>query len=60
MNMADIIDQFTEDLTFDALIIWADILKVEHDEGMWLDDEWPDRESELRTKVAEAMERVGK
>ncbi len=60
MNMDDLIDQFVSDLDFDVLIIWADILDVEHDEGMWLDDMWPDCESELRQQVAEAMVNIGK
>lgn len=60
MDMTDLITQFTEDLTFDVLIIWADILGVEHDENMWIDDMWVEKETELRQEVAEAMERVRK
>jgi hypothetical protein len=60
MNMDDLISQFTEDLTFDALLVWADILKIEHNHEQWLDDDYPEKESELRTAMAEAMERVGK
>jgi hypothetical protein len=56
MDIDDLINQFTEDLAFDALLIWA----VEHNQEQWLDDDWPDKENELRTAVAEAMERVGK
>ena len=41
MDIDDLIDQFVEDLDFEVLIIWADILDVEHDENMWLDDMWP-------------------
>lgn len=59
MDMDDLIDQFVSDLDFDVLIIWADILNVEHDENMWLDDMWTDAEEELRTEVAEAMRKVG-
>lgn len=59
MDIDDLIDQFVGDLKFEVLIIWADILNVEHDEDMWLDDMWPDAEEELRTEVAEAMCKVG-
>ncbi len=60
MSIEDSIDQFLDSLSFDTLIVWADILGVEHDEDCWLDDEWPDKASELQTEVAEAMEQVGK
>ena len=60
MDIDDLIDQFVSDLDFDVLIIWADILKVEHDEDMWLDDMWTDAENELRQEVAEAMAKIGR
>ncbi len=47
-------------VNFAGLIKLADKLGVRHDEDLWLDDEWPDKEDELRVAVAEAMERVGK
>lgn len=59
MEMTDLISQFTEDLEFEALVIWADILDVEVNYPP-LGDMWPDWEVELRQDVAEAMERVGK
>ena len=59
MNTENLIDQFVEDLDFDVLIIWADILGVEHEEKSWLDDMWPDKESELRVEVMNAMAKVG-
>lgn len=57
--MDDLIEQFVRDLDFDVLVIWADILDVEHDEGTWLDDMWPDRGSELRQEVGDAMAKIG-
>lgn len=60
MDIDDLIDQFIEDLDFEVLIIWADILGVEHDEDFWLDDMWPDCESELRVEVGDAMRNVGR
>ncbi len=60
MKLDDLIVQLVEDLELGSLIGWADIFGVEHDEEQWLDDEWPDREDELRVAVAEAMQRVGK
>lgn len=60
MDMDDLIDQFVEDLEFDVLVCWADTLGIEHDEKQWLDDDWPDKDSELRTSVGDAMRKVGK
>ena len=57
--MTDLIEQFVEDLSFDALISWADTLGIEHDENQWLDDEWPRKDNELRVRVSEAIEAVG-
>ena len=59
MTIDDLIDQFVSDLEFDVLIIWADVLDVEHDENMWLDDMWTDAENELRVQVGDAMRKVG-
>ena len=59
MDMDDLINQFTEDLTFDALLIWADILGVEHDENTWHKEQFIDEEIKLRDAVAEAMGKVG-
>ena len=55
MKMIDLCNQFAEDLEFGVLIGWADILAVDHNENEWLDDEWPDREDELRAEVADAL-----
>ncbi len=52
--------QLVEDMEFDVLIVWADILKVPHDENYWTDDDMPDKTDELRVAVAGAMEKVGK
>ncbi len=60
MSIDDLIDQFVEDLDFDVLLCWADILGIGHEEETWLKDEWLDREDELRVLVAEAMGKVGK
>ena len=60
MGIEDLITQFVDDLSFDVLLSWADMLGVEHDEKQWLDDEWPNRDSELRVEVGEAMESIGK
>ena len=49
------LSQYADDLHFEALIDFCNIYKVPHNETEWLDDEWPDKEDELRTKLAEAM-----
>lgn len=52
--------QNIESVNFSGLIKLADKFVVPHDEDQWLDDEWPDKEDELRVAVAEAMGKVGK
>ncbi len=47
-------------LNFAGLIKLADKFGVPHNEDRWLDDEWLDKEDELRVAVAEAMEKAGK
>jgi len=54
-TIEDVIDQLFENMDFDNLIIWADTLEVEHNEKLWLDDMWPDHETDLRVKVAETF-----
>ena len=58
MTIDDLIDQFTEDITFDALKDWCAILGVDYEEPP-IDDMYPDWEVELRTEIAEAMRKVG-
>ena len=60
MEIDDLINQFTEDLTFEALLVWADILGVYHDENTWHKEQWTGEEIQLRDDVAEAMGKVGK
>ncbi len=55
MKMPDFIAQFCEDLSFDALKGWCDVLNVEYEEPA-CDDDWPDWTDRLRVKVAEALE----
>jgi len=50
-----VVAQLFDDMSFDVLIDWADILGVEHCELLWLDDEWPDKESELKLQCTEAL-----
>ena len=49
--------EFVSMLSFENLIEVADILKVPHDEESWLDDEWIQKEDDLRVLVAEALNR---
>jgi hypothetical protein len=58
LSIDDLIDQFIEDLDFDVLLIWADILEVEVNYPP-VDDMWPDWENELRVEVAGAMRMIG-
>ena len=47
-----------EDMDFNALIFWANQLKIAHDEEEWFDDEWIDKESALKQEVSDAMIKV--
>ncbi len=58
MLMSDYIEGFVDCFGFDTLVVWADILKVPHDEGRWIDDNWFEKEDDLRVAVAEAMEKL--
>ncbi len=49
------IEQYVEDLEFDALLAEADNLGVYHEEVCWLDDQWPDEEDALRVNVKNAL-----
>jgi hypothetical protein len=59
MNMTDLIAQFCDDIQFDALEEWCTIFDIDF-EYPQLDEMYPDWEDELRVKLAEAMEGVGK
>jgi len=54
MNIDDMVYQFSQDLQFDALKGWCEILGVDYEEPL-LDDLWPDWEGELRGQLCEAM-----
>ena len=56
----DLATQFVEDLTFEALLIWADTLGVFHDEKTWFGDTGLEKDNELRIAVAEAMAKLGR
>lgn len=58
--MDELATAFVDSMSLDTMITWAAILSVPHDKHSWLDDEWPDKEDDLRVAVAEAMLKVGK
>ena len=55
MKIEDFLTQFVEDLDSEALLIWAEIHKLNPDIGSWLDDDFPDKEDELRVELTEVM-----
>ena len=59
----EIISDFVDNLSFDALVAWADFLHLFHDEQYWGDDEWPDKEIELKdavdNKIRAIMDKYG-
>lgn len=57
-NSMTVIEAIVETLDFDCLIDVSRVLKVPCDFGFWQDDEWPDKEDQLRVAVAEAMEKL--
>ena len=50
-----LIENAVEELDLDALLRWALLFDVDNDFEMWLDDEYPEREEELRSAVLEAV-----
>ena len=50
-------DEFVSLLDFDSLLIWAEALGVPPDLDFWLDDEYPDKEAELRVEVEDVLEK---
>ena len=60
MTIDDFATQFVEDLGFNTLLKWADLLGVDYPSIYWADDEWPDMENNLKTAVAEAMANLGR
>jgi len=59
MNFNDLIHQFTEDLDFDALKHWCAILGVDYEPPLGNMESFLTWEDKLRTKIAEAMTKVG-
>jgi len=49
------IQQWVEKLTPDNLFWWADFFEVDKDHENWLDDEYPDKTDDLRTRLVETM-----
>ncbi|KKM86007.1 hypothetical protein LCGC14_1283390 [marine sediment metagenome] len=52
------IEQFVDELDFDMLIILARGLGLPFDHTQWTDDQWPDKEDELRVALAERLQEV--
>lgn len=59
MTLDDQILQLVEAFSLEQLIAWADLLGVQDTIEQWLDDDYPDKENELRVDVAEAFMKVG-
>ena len=47
-----VIEQLVDDMEFDTLIVWADILKVPHNENYWSGKDEANTEDALRVAVA--------
>jgi hypothetical protein len=55
MSIETLAEQFVDDLSFETMLAWCDIYKVFHDEEMWVDDDWIDKEDELRDNLVDAI-----
>ena len=56
MKTSTAIEQYIDDLeNFETLINYCNMFQIPHNETAWIDDEWIEKEDELRTKLAEAM-----
>lgn len=58
LTVEDVIDLLFDEMDFEKLIGWADVLEVPHDEETWFKGEWLDRESELRVQVGAALTKL--
>lgn len=54
-TVEDKVYELFDDMDFDTLVKWADVLEVEHHESEWTKSEWTDLESELRQEVSNTM-----
>ncbi len=52
-------ETFVESMSLTQVVAWADILGVEHDKESWLDDEYLEKEDDLRVRLAVAMTQIG-
>jgi hypothetical protein len=51
------IDEYVDNMDFDDVVAYAQQHDIEFDDpSQWLDDMWPDLESELRVKVMDHMQ----
>ena len=57
----EFIEILVDEMDFKTVAKWAYILGVEYElSSQWLDDEWPDKEDELRVKVIDVMQEIFK
>ena len=52
-------EAFVESMDLTEVVAWANKLGVEHQKESWLDDEYPDKESDLRVRLAATMIQIG-
>ena len=59
MAFEHLLTDYLDALPLDNLVAWADLLGVRHDRDRWLDDDYPDKEEDLRTRVEHAVSLIG-
>ena len=52
-------EAFVENMDLAEVVAWANKLGVEHQKESWLDDEYLDKESDLRVRLVATMMQIG-
>lgn len=52
------IEDFVDNMDFDDVIRWGNLLDLDTTLP-YLDDDWPDWESEMKDKIVEELEKIG-
>jgi hypothetical protein len=55
IDIDNVVYKMVESLDFDEQIFLANKLDVEHDEGSWLDDMYPQKMEELKEQIEDAL-----
>ena len=48
-------EQYIDDMSLKVLLAYCNIYGIDHDQERWLDDDYPDKEDELKVKLKDIM-----